>query len=376
MKGTRNTRLLWRGLARLAAVTAAVAITALLPVDWSAVGCRISLTAAGLRQPANAAALLEQRLEETDAPLAAAPAPPSQATTESTLPQSKPDITPDTSPAVTETMAALSITPPGEKGNGGKILEKRLDGSKNIVSGVSLLNKSGTQVDIAAALARPLTQTFTDTADPQVLIVHTHTTEQFMLYDAGYYNDGDRDRTKDKRQNVCAVGKAVAAQLKAAGIGVIHDTTVHDSPQYTGAYNRSADTVAAYLKKYPTIKVVLDLHRDAIMESDTTITKPTVEIGGKKAAQMMIIAGVVSTGTNPHPHWQQNLTLAANWQKALNTTYPGLMRPLYTVAARYNQHLSPGCLLVEVGSEANTVAEVTYSAQLLGDSLAKLLKAD
>ena len=127
------------------------------------------------------------------------------------------------------------------------------------------------------------------------------------------------------------------------------------------------------MEKYPSIKVVLDIHRDAILRGDTTLVKPTVEVNGRKAAQVMIIAGVVSTEALPHPEWQQNLTLAARWQQRMDAACPGVMRPLYTVASRYNQHLSPGYLLVEVGSEGNTVAEVTYSGQLLGKTLAELL---
>ena len=370
----RSIRIPYKQIGKAAAVCLALAGVVALPLDWRGLGCALSLTAAGLRQPAGTAALLEQRLEQTAADPAGRPTAPQAALTDpnAALPAEKPDIEADADVAE-QTVAPLSISPPGEKGNGGKIVTKQLDGSK-MTDGVAVLNRSGTAVDIAAALKRPLTQTFQDTEEPQVLILHTHTTEQFMLYDAGYYNEGDRDRTRDRRQNVCAVGKAVAAQLEAAGVTVIHDTTVHDSPQYSGAYTRSAETVQKYLTEHPSIQVVLDLHRDAIMADATTLTKPTVEINGKKAAQMMIIAGVVSTEALPHSHWEQNLTLAARWQQSLTAAYPGLMRPLYTVASRYNQHLSPGYLLVEVGSEANTVAEVTYAGELLGQSLATLLK--
>ena len=369
-----NTRRLWRRAGRLLGVAAALIGVVALPVDWQSLGCRLSLAAAGLRQPANTAQVLQQRLEAADAPLTggAITSRPAATVPGSALPSAKPDIPADTTQAV-DALAALSVSPPGEDGSGGKILTQKLDAGKNIQAGIALLNRSGTAVDLAAALKRPLTQTFEKTDRPQVLILHTHATEQFMLYDAGYYNEGDRDRTKDKRQNVCAVGKAVAAELEAAGVKVIHDTTAHDSPQYTGAYTRSAATVEGYLEKYPSIKVVLDIHRDAILRGDTTLVKPTVEVNGRKAAQVMIIAGVVSTEALPHPEWQQNLTLAARWQQRMDAACPGVMRPLYTVASRYNQHLSPGYLLVEVGSEGNTVAEVTYSGQLLGKTLAELL---
>ncbi len=366
MKTKKTTHRL-RLACRVAAVGAAVCATLALPLDWGRLGCTVSLMAAGLRQPQNAAALLEKRLEavnETDS--TTPPSLPAQGTTTVTTPTT----TQPADPLVSQ--AVLSIPPPGEKGNGGKIYTETLSTGSNLQEGVAVNNKSGQAVDIAAALRAKLTQTWQDTDAPQVLIIHTHTTERYMLYDAGYYNAGDRDRTTDQRQTVCAVGKAVAAQLQAAGVGVIHDTTIHDNP-YSGAYTRSAATVQKYLDQHPTIRVVLDLHRDAIMANAKDLKKPTVTVNGQKAAQAMIIAGTVSTNALPHPNREQNLALAAQWQQAMNKAAPGLMRPLYTVASRYNQHLSPGYLLVEVGSEGNTVAEAVYSGQLLGKTLATLL---
>ena len=205
-----------------------------------------------------------------------------------------------------------------------------------------------------------------------MLIVHTHTTESYMTYDAGYCNPSDRARTRDHKKNVCAVGEAVRLTLAEEGIAAIHDTTVHDSPVYSGAYSRSAATARAYLEKYPTIRVVLDLHRDAVMEGDAVV-KPTATVNGRKAAQMMLITGVVSTDALPHPQWQDNLTLSTRLHQALCGVSPDLMRPLNTVASRYNQHLSAGWLLVEMGAEGNTVAEAVYAGQILGRTLATLL---
>ena len=126
------------------------------------------------------------------------------------------------------------------------------------------------------------------------------------------------------------------------------------------------------MKKYPSIKVVLDIHRDAVLE-EGAVVKPTATVEGKKAAQMMLITGVVSTTALPHPKWQENLTFSTRLQRALDGVSPDLMRPLQTVASRYNQHLSPGWVLVEVGSEGNTVEEAVYSGQILGRTLAQLL---
>lgn len=358
-----------RWLCRTVAMVAGLTILLCLPVNWNGLGTALTLAAAAVGQPQNAAALLETRLQPrpvTDKGGAEALLTGGEA--------SRPGASGDTTAVDTGSLSTVApVTVPEENGTGGKIYERVLDTGDTVAQPVAVRNRSAKTVNITDALTTQIQNPFTDTDEPQVLIIHTHTTEGYMQYDAGYYNAGDRERTQDHTRNVCAVGQAVADALEAAGIAVLHDTTVHDSPQYTGAYNRSAETVQKYLDKYPTVRVVLDLHRDAVMEGDTGLVKPTATVSGKKAAQMMFIVGVADTAALPHPYWQQNLALAAQWQKALTDIEPTLMRPLNTVASRYNQHLCPGYLLVEVGSEGNTVAEAVYSGQLLGKTLAELL---
>lgn len=366
MKGQRA--VLLRRLAAGARVGAAIAVIAAvsaLPFDWARMGRTATLLAAGLQQPHNAAQVLGERLTPSEAVQSGAvQAPPNAAT----APEDHTSLLP---PVEEESVPA--VVAPKEDGSGGKVITQKLDAGDTRSHGIATRNSSGKAVDIAAALSAKLTPKFTDTDAPQVLIIHTHTTEGYMTYDTGYYNAADRERTTDHARNVCAVGDAVVKALAERGIAAIHDTTVHDSP-YSGAYTRSAKTVQNYLKKHPSIQVVLDLHRDALMSGSSGLVKPTVTVDGKKAAQMMIIAGVLSTDALPNPHWQQNLALAAQWQKALTARYDGLMRPLSTVGSRYNQHLHAGYLLVEVGSEGNTVAEAVYSGELLGKTLAELLK--
>ena len=328
-------------------------------------GQRLALAAAGLRSPSGAVTLLDERLSANvavGAPLASAPFEGVGDTTAPALPTVAPVVA---LPAITMT------APPENKGDGGRIVEKTLVGGTR-EGGIATLNRSGTAVDIAAALARDLTVGWAQTDLPQVLILHTHTTEGYMTYEADYYNAADRHRTHDHTRNVCAVGEALRLTLAAYGIVAIHDTTVHDDPVYTGAYTRSAQVAQEYLEKYPSIQIVLDLHRDSV-EDGGAMVRPTAVVEGKKAAQLMLITGVVSTEALPHPHWQENLTLATRWQAALEEVSPDLMRPLNTVASRYNQHLSPGWVLVEVGAEGNTVEEAVYSAQILGRTLAELL---
>jgi len=351
-------------LRRLGAGLATAALVAVLPVNWRRLGEGLTLTAAALHQPQNAVALLEERL--TPSPVVTLPgetAPPSLGEGDRTGVLAVPDVP-----------AAAPVTVPPEDGTGGKILTRTLDPGDTTRHPVAVRNRSNRTVDIDTALATAFRGRFTDTTQPQVLILHTHTTEGYMTYDAGYYNAADRNRTSDESRNVCAVGEAMAATLRRAGIAVLHDTTIHDSPQYTGAYDRSAATARRYLEKYPSLRVIIDLHRDAVMEDNTTLVKPTVTVDGRQAAQMMFVVGVTHTSDLPHPHWEQNLALAAQWQQKLTALAPALMRPLNTVQSRYNQHLAPGYLLVEVGSEGNTLEEAVYSGQLLGNTLVDLLK--
>ena len=327
-------------------------------------GQRLALAAVGLRQPAHAVTLLDEKLADMTADTKPRPTPFEGGgdTTAPDLPAAAPLVE---LPPITMTEA------PENKGDGGKIIEKTIH-TGDREAGIAIKNRSGTTVDIAAALSKSLAVKWAETAEPQVLILHTHTTEGYMTYEADYYNAADRHRTDDHTRNVCAVGEALRLTLAAYGITAIHDTTIHDNPVYTGAYNRSAEVAEKYLKEYPSIQIVLDLHRDSI-EDGGALVRPTAVVEGKKAAQMMLITGVVSTDDLPHPHWEQNLTLSSHWQAALDAVSPDLMRPLNLTASRYNQHLSPGWVLVEVGAEGNTVEEAVYSAQILGRTLAELL---
>ncbi len=316
---------------------------------------KTAMISAGMQQPQNTVLALSEQLHHANLPTS---------TTTTTT----------TRPTTSSTRATNSPAPPRSQ-KGGRVVEQVLTTGTPVVEQVAWANRSGTEQDIPGEFKKQPDITLTDTKEPQVLIMHTHTTEGYLTYCAGYYNDADVARTKDNSRNVVAVGNEITSRLTASGIGVIHDTTIHDSPQYTGAYSRSEETVKRYLEQYPTIQVVLDIHRDAVMPDDTTKVKPTVEINGRKAAQVMIIASAVDDPDAPHPGWRNNLRLALKLQNKLATEYPGLARPLSVVASRYNQHLAPGSLLIEVGTDANTVAEAIYSGELVAASLADVLEA-
>lgn len=207
---------------------------------------------------------------------------------------------------------------------------------------------------------------------PEVLIMHTHTTEGFEPYERDYYDNSHPSRTKDLDKNVAKVGEALAKKLESAGIGVIHDKTIHDNPSYNGSYERSAVTVKKILKENPTIKVVLDIHRDAIVQENGDRIAPIAEINGKKAAQVMIISGC-DDGTMNMPNYLKNFRLASLLQQQIESDNKGLTRAVLFDYRKYNQDLTTGSLLIEVGAYSNSLDQAVYSAELIGDSIAKAL---
>lgn len=344
---------------------------------WARVGQDVAVAAVALRRVDEAAQCLAARLERRTAVTGdggVALAVPTGG--ETTAPPVTAATTARPTATVTEQPAVEAIAPPEEDGSGGKVVEQRVGGGVEM-AGLAVKNGSGTTPDLEAALAETLPYTIEfGSGEPQVLIYHTHATETYMPYDAGYFNDGDTAREADNPQNVRAVGDALAAALTAAGVCVLHDTTLHDAPSYRGAYDRSAATVERALQEHPSIKVILDIHRDGLMVNSTDKLKPTVTVAGEKAAQLMVVCGVLTTESLPHPQWRQNLCFAAHLQQTLTQTYPDLARPLSLVSARYNQYLSTGALLIEVGSEGNTTVEAMYTARLLANALVAMWKGE
>lgn len=209
-------------------------------------------------------------------------------------------------------------------------------------------------------------------SQPQVLIMHTHTTESYEPYSRNFYDSSFNSRTTDSSKNVIAVGDKIEAELKSSGIQVIHDRTIHDYPSYNGSYQRSEITVKNILAQYPSIKVVLDVHRDAIQTQEGIRTAPVANINGKQAAQIMIISGC-DDGTMNMPNYMQNFRLSSLLQQQLEGDYPGLTRPVLFDYRKYNQDLTTGSILLEMGSHGNSLDEALYSGELMGKALAKSL---
>ncbi len=276
--------------------------------------------------------------------------------------------------AISQPVTALPETPPeGVETGQVKTTTLSLSAANLKGHGVHINNKTDRSVDVSNYLKQGLPFSLETTDQPQVLIVHTHATESYINGDRGYYIKSASTRSTDNTQNTVSVGEVMAQVLNQAGIVTIHDETQHDYPNYTGSYTRSAETIRHYLKQYPSIKVVIDGHRDAIAGEGDTKIKPTATINGKSAAQIMILAGCETGSVEDFPHWEENLRFCLQLQKQIEADYPGLARPLLFKACKYNFHLLSGSILIEIGTDANTLDEAKYSAKLLAEALKKVL---
>lgn len=322
-------------------------------------------------QPSAAPAAASASLPVPTAAAQATPPPaPQPATAETATPAPTPQPTP-----------APSTTAPPDIANAGAIEPRHYaqgsgDGYVTLAAGSIKNSTEHSDAELAQAAQGELPFTVElDSPDPQVLILHTHATETYQTWDEPLFDPDFTARTADTSLNMCAVGARMAEVLNEAGVNTLHDTTLHDSPSYTESYGRSANTARDYLERYPSIKVILDVHRDAL-EADGTRIKPVCEVEGEQAAQVMIIAGCDNGGTVSLPHWQDNLKFAAAWETAMESAYPGLTRPVLCAYRFYNQDVTTGSLLIEVGGHANTLTEAVRAGEYAARALAALFGAE
>ena len=177
-------------------------------------------------------------------------------------------------------------------------------------------------------------------------------------------------RTSDLNYSVARVGTELTNYLKEKGFNVTHNTTYHDYPAYSGSYARSLNTLEGLLEGKNT-QLVFDLHRDAVGSSNEYA--PTIKINDNYVAQIMFVIGTNGGGLE-HPNWVQNLKIAVKIQEKSNEMYPGLFRPIIIRNSRYNQHLTNGSSIIEVGATGNTMEQCILSMQCLSNVLAEVCK--
>lgn len=208
---------------------------------------------------------------------------------------------------------------------------------------------------------------------PQVLILHSHGSEGYTPPAGEEVVWSGNLRTTDSRYNVVGVGDAMAEVFSAAGISVIHDRTLYDYPSYNEAYDRSLAAIQSYLAQYPSIRFILDVHRDAIEDADGNQYKVVSSVEEGTSAQLTLVVGSDGGGLS-HPNWKENLKLAVALQDNILQEYPTLMRPLLLRNSRYNQHATTGSLLVEVGAAGNSPDEAELAGRLFAEKMVEVLE--
>ncbi len=210
--------------------------------------------------------------------------------------------------------------------------------------------------------------------EPRILIYHTHITEAYFKTEDSSYEDSSKWRTAEKDKNMTAVGEKLAESLRSYGISVLHDTTNHEPPKLATAYSRSVETMEKYKKKYPSLTMFIDVHRDAYGNDPKEIAD-YVTIDGKEYARIMFVVGTgkgaTGTGYSQMPDFEANYALAARITEYIAEIDPQLVREIRVKSGRYNQHISNQCLLAEVGHNANTLEQALNSAVLLAEAIAK-----
>jgi len=219
--------------------------------------------------------------------------------------------------------------------------------------------------DIEGLLSKPLEwDLFTE--DPAVLILHTHSTESYTKTGEDY-QETSAWRTLDENYNMLSIGQRVGEILEGNGIGVIHDQTLYDYPSYNGSYTRTRTALRELLKEHSGIRLILDLHRDAA-GTDTNQMRTKAVVNGTSSAQLMVVIG-----TN-HDSYEENLSLGLKLHAQLEQQAKGIMRPLQLRTQRFNQDLSSGALLIEVGAAGNSHPEALVAAEELAKAVIALAK--
>lgn len=244
-------------------------------------------------------------------------------------------------------------------------------GSYSSSGDIYIENRPNLPLDVAALAATPVTVNLPDQG-PEILIMHTHGTEAYTPDGTDQYTASGDCRTTDLSQSVVRVGDEMERVFTEMGLRVVHDRSLYDYPEYNGCYDRSLAAVEQYLTQYPSIRVVLDVHRDALIGSNGTVYKPVTTVDGGQCAQVMLVMGSEAAGL-PYPNWKKNLSLAIHVQEECNTLWPTLARPISLGSHRYNQQLSTGSMLVEVGSNGNTLQEALAAARYFARAVGVVL---
>lgn len=200
----------------------------------------------------------------------------------------------------------------------------------------------------------------------RVLIYHTHTHEAYQMTDQEPYTPLENWRTDDRSHNIVRVGDELTAELEKRGFEVVHDDTDFEQDDLSTSYSRSLE--ALLQRADEDYDLIIDLHRDAYIEG----AQLTCSYAGRKSANLMVLIGK-GDSFQEKPHFQENYALACALTEKINGLCPGLGREVMVKTGRYNQHFSDHSLLIEVGSNGNTLEEALSSMPILADAIEEVL---
>lgn len=241
--------------------------------------------------------------------------------------------------------------------------------SADTSASVQINNETSFEIDVNALLAADNSIRVDSITEAQVLIVHTHGSESYTPDEIFTYEPAQNVRTTDERYNVIRVGDELQKVLEENGVATVHCREIFDSPTYSGSYDRSLVAIEEILEENPSIKMVIDLHRDSILSDSGALYKTACTVGEDEVAQIMFVVGT-NEGGLLHDNWEDNLSYIVSLQAEIKQAYPGLMRPVNLRTQRFNQQASAGSMLIEVGSSGNTLSEALASIRMFGEVLA------
>jgi len=257
-----------------------------------------------------------------------------------------------------------------------RITPKNFSGQKTKIPQLLIINQTSFNVELNdyITLKYPINPFDPYKKDePAVLILDTHATESYVEDGTEFYAPPfTAERTTDPNKSIVLIAAELRKKLEEYHIPVIQSTKLHDAVSFKDSYVRSLETMEEYLEKYPSIKYVIDVHRDSLIAADGEKYKPTIKINGKDCSQVMMVIGTDDGGAY-HPDWRDNLTFAAYLQQKMNDKYPMFARPINLRNARFNQHTTKGSIILEVGSCGSSFSEALYAAELFGECLAELI---
>ncbi len=271
--------------------------------------------------------------------------------------------------------------------SGLKIVSQDLSRKPSSPDTILLSNRTSFDIDIESLLDKSKYKNATVSASisenallsskneaPLVLIIHTHGTEGYASENSTAYEKDNMPRSSDITKNVVAVGKVLCDTLNENGVPTIHCEIMHDKESYSNSYSYAKQTILEYIKKYPSIKYIYDIHRDAIL-TDTSMVKAITYDGETPVAQVMFVVGTNEKGAD-HPDWMSHLSAAVNIQYVLNNKVKNFARPISLRSASFNEQYTKGSLLIEIGTCANTLSEAKRAAVILGKELASIILSD